>query len=50
MFVERFGKHCESGLCTPNYHVLYYMVEIIRKFGTLSVLDNRSYEHMNVYI
>lgn len=48
--VERFDDHCESGLYTLKFHLLDHMVEDIRKFGTLSVLDGSPFEHFNVHI
>lgn len=36
---EVLGEYCDSALYTLQYHVLDHMMEDIRDFGTVSVLD-----------
>jgi len=48
--MQFYGKYCEKGLFTLKFHLLDHMVEDMRKFGTLSVLDASAYEHFNTDI
>lgn len=48
--VATFDEQCDSGLHTLNYHIPDPMVEDLRTFGALSVLDGTIYEYFNVHI
>lgn len=43
-------EHCDSGLYTLEYHLVDYMVEDLREFEKLSVLDSSLYECFSVQI
>lgn len=50
MLVEAFGEHCDSGLYTLKYHLLYHKVDYIRQNRTLSDSESISYEYFIVLI
>lgn len=39
-----FSEHCKSGLYTPRFHLLDHVMEDLRVFGTLPVLDAPPFE------
>lgn len=50
MFLETFYEYCDSGLHTVKYCLLDQMVQDIKGFKALSVLDSRTYERFNLRI
>lgn len=50
MLVQMLEEHCDTGLYTRTYHLQDHMVEDIRSFRTLSVLDSNPYKHFPVHI
>lgn len=50
MSIETFDEHGDSGLYAVEYHLFDQMVEDIRKFVTVSVLDSSQYEQFNEHI
>lgn len=50
MFVEIFGEHFDSCLYILKYCIPDHIMEDIRGFETLSVLDNCPYEQFDVHI
>lgn len=50
MSVETFDEYFDSGLITLKYHYFAYMVEDIRKYGTLSVSESSPYDHCIVHM
>lgn len=49
MLIEMFNKRFEPGLYTLRYYLLGYMVEYIRKFDMVPILDSSLYEHYIVH-
>jgi len=45
-----FGDYCDKGVFTLKFHLLDHMVDDLRRFGSLSVLDASAYEHFNTDI
>lgn len=50
VFVEMFERDCDFDLCILEYYLLDHMVDNIRRFGALSILDSSLYEHFIVHI
>lgn len=50
LLVRTFGEHCNSGLYILKFHLLDHVVEDLRLFGTLSVLDASRFEQYSVSI
>lgn len=50
MSVESFDEHCDTVPDTLKYPLLDRMVEDIRRFLKLRVLESRPYEHINLHI
>lgn len=48
IFMEAFDAHCDSGPYTLQCLLFDHMVEAIRRYGTLSILDCNLYEHFIV--
>lgn len=46
--VETFDEHCVSSLYSSKYPLLDQRSEDIQRFGTVAVLDNSLYGHLNV--
>lgn len=45
-----FADNCSTGLFTLKFHLLHHIVEDLRRFGTLSVLDASPLKYYNVHI
>lgn len=50
MFDKAIQEQFGSGLYTLKYPRLNHMVDDMRRFGALSVLDSSSYNHFNLNI
>lgn len=47
---EVLDAHCESGLYTLKFHLLYHFVEGMESSGTLQLLDSSALDRYRVHI
>lgn len=50
ILIKTFDEHRDSRLYALWNHLLDYVVEALRNFATLSVLDSSPYEQFNLHI
>lgn len=50
MLVETFSGHCISGLYIINYQLRNHIVELLRSFCMLLVLESNLYDQLNMHI
>lgn len=48
--MKSFSKHCNSGLLNLKRHLLDHAIEVLLVFGSISVLNESSFEQHNVTV
>lgn len=48
--VEMFSSVCEPEVYTMSCHLQHPMVDVVKRFGTIAVLDASFYELFNLHI